>query len=178
MARLVVSETGEVAIDLAGGAFGRGAHVHPSPGCVAAAPRGLAKSFKRAVGVSGAELARALTLAADRRVLGLLSSAARSNHVEIGAEMAGASFEKGKVSLLVVARDAQSAATVGSVMRAVAKGGAVAWGTKAELGSLVQKSEVGVLGIVSRPIAAAVRTAVTMATSVAERGRATATEDR
>jgi predicted RNA-binding protein YlxR (DUF448 family)/ribosomal protein L7Ae-like RNA K-turn-binding protein len=176
MVRLVVSDGGEVAVDLAGGAFGRGAHVHPSPKCLDGAPRGLAKSFKRAVGVTPGELARAIVSAADRRALGLLSSAARSSQVEIGADTAGEAFGTGKVALLVVARDAKSAASVGSVMHAIAKGGAVAWGTKEELGSLVNKSEVAVLGIVSQPIAAALRSVVTMANRVAE--RATATEDR
>jgi predicted RNA-binding protein YlxR (DUF448 family) len=176
LVRLVVSEDGEVAVDLAGGAFGRGAHVHPSPRCLDGAARGLARSFKRAIDVAPADLAVAIVQAADRRILGLLSSAARSSQVEIGADRAGDAFENGKVSLLVVARDAKSAAQVGSVMHAVAKGGAVAWGTKEELGSLVNKSEVGVLGIVSQPIAAALQSVVTMASSVRE--RATATEDR
>jgi predicted RNA-binding protein YlxR (DUF448 family) len=190
MVRFVVSETGEVAVDLAGGKFGRGAHVHPSPRCLASAPRGLTKSFKRPITATAAELAQAVVTAADRRVLGLLSSAARMGRVEVGAENAGSAFDQGKAHLLVVARDAQSAASVGSVMHAVAQGGAVAWGTKEGLGSLVRKSEVAVLGIVSQPIAAAVRSAVTMASCVAERGdssrqerpngtgRATATEGR
>jgi ribosomal protein L7Ae-like RNA K-turn-binding protein len=176
MVRLVISEGGEVAVDLAGGAFGRGAHLHSSLKCLDGAPRGLAKSFKRQIGVTPGELARAIVTAADRRALGLLSSAARSGKVQIGADLAGEAFGTGKVALLVVARDAKSAASVGSVMHAVAKGGAVAWGTKEELGSLVNKSEVGVLGIVSQPIAAALRSVVTMASSVRE--RATATEDR
>jgi predicted RNA-binding protein YlxR (DUF448 family)/ribosomal protein L7Ae-like RNA K-turn-binding protein len=176
MVRLVVSEAGEVAVDLAGGAFGRGAHVHPSPRCLDGAGRGLAKSFKRAIAVTPAELAGAIVAAADRRVRGLLSSAARSNQVEIGADLAGEAFGTGKVALLVVARDAKSAASVGSVMHAIAQGGAVAWGTKEELGSLVNKSEVAVLGIVSQPIAAALRSVVTMASSVRE--RATAAEVR
>jgi len=190
MARLVVSETGEVAVDLAGGKFGRGAHVHPSPKCLASAPRGLTKSFKRPIGVTPVELAHAVAAAANRRVHGLLASAARSDRVEIGAEMAGKAFESGKAQLLVVARDAKSAASVGSVMHAIASGGAVAWGTKAELGSLVRKSEVAVLGIVSQSLAAALRSVVMMAGCVAERddssrqerpngtGRATATEGR
>jgi predicted RNA-binding protein YlxR (DUF448 family)/ribosomal protein L7Ae-like RNA K-turn-binding protein len=176
MVRLVVSDAGEVAVDLAGGAFGRGAHVHPSPRCLDGAPRGLARSFKRAMEVSPSELAGAIVSAAHRRAFGLLAAAARSNQVRIGADVAGDAFGRGEVELLVVARDAKSAASVGSVMHAVANGGAVAFGTKAELGSLVNKSEVGVLGIVSQPIAAAVRSVVTMASSVAD--RATATEDR
>ena len=190
LVRLVVSEAGEVAVDLAGGKFGRGAHVHPAARCLASAPRGLTKSFKRPITATAGELAQAVVTAADRRVLGLLSSAVRADRVEVGAENAGAAFDQGKAHLLVVARDAQSAASVGSVMHAISQGGAVAWGTKVGLGSLVRKSEVAVLGIVSQPIAAAVRSAVTMASCVADcgdssrqerpngTGRATATEDR
>lgn len=170
MVRIVVAESGEVAVDLAGGKFGRGAHVHPSPKCLATAPRGLSKSFKRNVAATGAELASALVSAANRRVLGLLASAARSDSLMVGAEVAGEAFQTGKALLLVVARDAESGASVGAVMHAVANGGAVAWGTKAELGSLVRKSEVAVLGIVRPQIAAAVRSAVMMASCVAERG--------
>jgi len=187
MVRLVVSDGGDVAVDLAGGRFGRGAHVHPSPRCLASAPRGLAKSFKRSIEVTPDALASALVAAANRRVLGLIASAVRSQRVEIGGEMAGKAMESGKAHLLVVARDAQSAASLGPVMRAVADGSAVAWGTKEELGRLVRKSEVAVLGIVSKPLAAAVRSAVMLASSVAQRAGSTheprargamATEDR
>jgi ribosomal protein L7Ae-like RNA K-turn-binding protein len=189
MVRLVVSEGGEVAADLAGGAFGRGAHLHPSPRCLAGAPRGLAKSFKQSIAVAPSDLAGVIAQAAQRRTHGLLASAARAGRVVVGADLAGEAFDKGKAHLLVVARDAASAAAVGSVMHAIAKGGAVAWGTKTELGSLVKKTEVGVLGIVSQPIAAAVRSAVTIANSVTEGsgpsravhggdGRKAATEDR
>jgi len=189
MVRLVVSEGGDVGVDLAGRTFGRGAHVHPSARCVASAPKGLARSFKRPIAISGAALAASMVEAADRRVRGLLASAVRSKNVDVGAERAGRAYDDGKAHLLVVARDAQSAVSVGTVMHAIAKGGAVAWGTKVELGSLVRKSEVAVLGIVSQRIAAALRSAVTMANGVTDSGapdreqrpngtrRATATED-
>jgi len=176
-----------VAVDLAGGRFGRGAHLHPSPKCLDHAPRGLARSFKRSIVVTPEKLATALVSAADRRVLGLLASAARMRGVEIGGEMAGRAIESGSVHLLVVARDARSAASLGPVMRAVAGGKAVSWGTKEELGRVVGKSEVSVLGIVSRSLAAAVRAAVILASSVAQRAGSTheprargamATEDR
>jgi predicted RNA-binding protein YlxR (DUF448 family) len=168
MVRLVVSEAGEVAVDLARGAFGRGAHVHASPKCIASAPKGLARSFKRSIAIGPAELAQALAQAADRRARGLVAAAVRSGRFEVGAETAGEAFEKGRVSLLVVARDAAAAASVGSVMRAVAKGGAIAWSTKAELGRLVGKSEVGVLGIVSPSIAEALRSTLGVASRATE----------
>jgi len=187
MVRLVLSESGEVAVDLAGGQFGRGAHVHASPRCLASAARGLMKNFRRPIVTGPRELAQAIAAAADRRVAGLLASAARTRQLEVGAETAGKAFESGTAHLLVVARDAAAAASVGSVMHAIARGGAVAWGSKAELGSLVARSEVAVLGIASRPLAAAVRSAVMVANGVAPSGGSTrgndsrgamATEDR
>jgi predicted RNA-binding protein YlxR (DUF448 family)/ribosomal protein L30E len=171
MVRLVVSNEGEVGVDLAGGQFGRGAHVHASPRCIAAAPRGLSRSFKKPVAVTSQALASAIGAAAERRARGLLSSAARTQEVEIGADHAGQAWESGKAHLLVVARDAAAGASVGTVMRAVAAGAAVAWGTKAELGALVGKSEVAVLGVTSEPLAAALRTVVRTASSVAENGK-------
>jgi predicted RNA-binding protein YlxR (DUF448 family) len=171
MVRLVVSPAGEVAVDMAGGRFGRGAHVHASPRCVAAAPRGLSKAFRQSISMTPQALAAAIVEAADRRVAGLLASAARSRNVEIGAETAGQAFENRTAHLLVVARDAAAAAAVGRVMHAVAQGGAVAWGTKASLGSLVGKPEVAVLGITSQPLAAALRSAVSTSSGVVAEDR-------
>jgi predicted RNA-binding protein YlxR (DUF448 family) len=171
MIRLVVAPGGEVAVDLAGGQFGRGAHVHAAPRCVATAPRGLSKAFHENVSVTAEALAQAIVAAADRRIAGLLASAARSRNLEVGAEMAGQAFENGKAHLLVVARDAAAAASVGRIMHAVAKGGAVAWGTKTSLGSLVGKLEVAVLGITSQPLASALRLAVSMSNGVVAEDR-------
>jgi predicted RNA-binding protein YlxR (DUF448 family) len=171
MVRLVVSPEGEVAVDLAGGQFGRGAHVHVSPRCLASAPRGLARSFRRPVPVSPEALASTIVAAADRRTRGLLASASRAQEVEVGAERAGQAWESGKARLIVVARDAAAGASTGPVLRAIAAGEAVAWGIKTELGALVGKSEVAVLGITSMPLAVALRTVVRMASSVAENGK-------
>ena len=67
MLRLIVAPTGEVAIDLAGGKFGRGAHVHATPRCLAGTPRGLTKSFRRPIEVTTNALASAIV--ADVSVL-------------------------------------------------------------------------------------------------------------
>lgn len=172
MVRLVVSPEGEVAVDLAGGTFGRGAHVHVSPRCLAGAPRGLARSFKRPIAEAANELARTIVQAIDRRAQGLLASAARAKRVQIGADLAGSAYESGKADLLVVARDAAAGAQTGPVRRAIAAGDAVAWGTKADLGALVGKSEVAVLGVSSERIAVALASVVRMASSVAENDKA------
>ena len=169
--RLVIAPSGEVAVDLAGGQFGRGAHVHASPRCVAAAPRALSKSFHQRIGATAQDLAQAIVAAADRRIAGLLASAARSRNLEVGAEQAGLAFENGNAHLLVVAKDAAAAASIGRIMHAVANGGAVAWGTKILLGSLGGKLEVAVLGITSQPLAAALRSAVSMSNGVVAEDR-------
>src|SRR5690242_7446206 len=100
MVRLVVSPEGEVAVDLAGGRFGRGAHVHVAPRCLAGAPRGLSRSFRRPIAVDAGTLASLVIAAAERRTRGLLASAARAEAVQIGAEMAGQAWESGKAHLL------------------------------------------------------------------------------
>jgi ribosomal protein L7Ae-like RNA K-turn-binding protein len=117
-------------------------------------------------------LASTIVAAAERRARGLLSSAARSEWIEIGADRAGKAFESGDAFLLVVARDAAAGASTGPVLRAIADGVAVGWGTKAELGALVGKSEVAVLGVTSKRLAVALRTVVRTASSVAENGKA------
>src|SRR5579863_4130023 len=71
MVRLVVAED-EVAFDLAGGSFGRGAHVHARPDCLAKAPRGLSRALRRDPGIDTRELGRLLLAACDRRTGGLL----------------------------------------------------------------------------------------------------------
>jgi predicted RNA-binding protein YlxR (DUF448 family)/ribosomal protein L30E len=187
MIRLIVASDGEVGVDLAGGRFGRGAHIHATAECLAKAPRGLAKAFHHPVTSSAEDLARVITAAVDRRVAGLLASAVRAGEVEIGAQAAGDAYATNKARLLVVARDAAAAASVGTVMTAIAAGGAVAWGTKVGLGSLVGgSSDVAVIGIVSEKLSAAVKAAVMIGNGMAPCGpaqgrspqTAAATEDR
>jgi predicted RNA-binding protein YlxR (DUF448 family) len=157
LVRVVVGPQGEVAFDLAGGAFGRGAHVHPSLSCLEkAASKGLSRSFGVAVHCDGAALSALLVEAADRRIEGLLSSAARSGLVVIGFESVDTALVRDEVVLAVVARDAGGCASSRSIQQAVSEGRAVAWGTKAVLASLVCRVEVSVLGIRSSKIGASV----------------------
>lgn len=161
MVRVVLGPEGQVAVDLAGGAFGRGAHVHASPACVRkAAPRGLARSFRAEVKVTPEELAREVALATAKRVAGLLASAIRSKHVATGADAVTESVATEAAELVVVAGDAGAVATSGAVRHAVAEGRAVGWGTKAILGDLSGRASVAVLAVTSRRLADAIRQAV------------------
>ena len=163
LVRLVLGPGGEVAVDAAGGGFGRGAHVHPRPSCVEkAAQRGLARAAKGKVSLlwdeapepSGEEapsettssgklvpldagsLSRAIVRALDRRVQGLIVAASRARKVALGADAVTGADGRGEAELVVVATDAAAGSELSAVRRAVSEGRAVAWGTKKVLATL------------------------------------------
>ncbi len=150
--RMVVEE-GEVAFDLAGGAFGRGAHVHPRVACLERAPRGLARAFHdNRLEVTPRELGARLVAACDRRMVGLLLAARRTHALAIGAEAASDALRRGP-ALLLVAADAGSVARTLEVGAAVASGRVVAWKTKNELGALLGEQSVAICAVCHAGIA-------------------------
>jgi hypothetical protein len=164
LVRLVV-EDGEVAFDLAGKAFGRGAYVHARPSCLAAAPRGLQRSLRPrrpssdAGGVSApridpATLGERLRSACDARIAGLLLAARRLRAVEIGTEAALRVLGSEGSALAVVAVDAGSIAASRELERAAARGRAMAWSTKIELGALLGVDPVAICAVCHDSIAA------------------------
>jgi predicted RNA-binding protein YlxR (DUF448 family)/ribosomal protein L7Ae-like RNA K-turn-binding protein len=181
LVRLILGPEGEVAVDPGDGGFGRGAHVHPRPDCLAkAVQRGLAKAAKgRVHSVSSGEgelaplrpdtLAAAIKAAMDRRVEGLLAAAVRSRQVALGADAVTGACARGEAALVVVACDAAAAADLAEVRRAISEGRAVSWGTKLSLGALfgggeaARPSGVGVVALTSSRIGAAVREAIHIA---------------
>lgn len=152
LVRLVVADD-EVAFDLAGGAFGRGAHLHARPACLEKAPRGLARVFRRAVKPDSAALGRMLVDACNRRIAGLLLAARRSREIAVGADASLEALARG-APLCVVALDAGSLATSMEVNRCVAAGRAVAWGTRSELGGLLGEQSVAICAVRHTGIAA------------------------
>jgi predicted RNA-binding protein YlxR (DUF448 family) len=177
--RLVLGPEGEVACDLGGGAFGRGAWVHPRPECLAAGvPRGLERALRGKVNTTAHALAAQLRLTAQRRLLSLLSSARRSKNAAVGTTAVKQAAEAGAVRLYVVAVDARAAADAPWIERAVADGQAIAFGSKTELGKTVGQSrrrraaadmtdglsEVGVVAILDDGLARAIHRAHALAT--------------
>ena len=107
-----------VAVDMAGGKHGRGAHVHARTECLdRAAKSGLSRSFKTKVTVTADELAQQIADGADRRIAGLLAGAWRGRLLGIGADAAIAALDKG-APCLVVAGDAGSLIERGAFARA------------------------------------------------------------
>ena len=155
-----------VAVDLAGGAVGRGAWVHGRHACLdSAARRGLARAARARVDVDVERLGAAINAAAERRVVGLLGAARRSGQLAVGSTAVEQALEQGRVSLLLVAQDAAAAAGSTAVREAIVHGRAAVWGTRASLGELArgEGSVVGVIGVLSESIAAATRQAMALA---------------
>jgi predicted RNA-binding protein YlxR (DUF448 family) len=153
--RLVVAD-GEVAFDLAGGSFGRGAHVHPRPQCLAQAPRGLARAFHRPFDVTAADRGARRVAACDRRLVGLLLAARRTRSLAIGGEAATDALRRGP-ALAIVAIDAGRVASSPVVEAAVGSGNAVAWKTKTELGALLGEESVAICAVCHAGIAVEVK---------------------
>lgn len=152
--RLILSPDGDVAVDAGDGSFGRGAHVHPRPDCLAKACKGgIARAMKTNVRVTPAELGTQMADALDRRMEGLVLAARRTNALEIGADAACAALGK-DAPLVVVARDAGSVIEKMTVADAIAEGRAVAWGTKERIGGLLGRSEVAIAAVTNKSIAA------------------------
>lgn len=185
--RLILGPGGVVAVDPGDGGFGRGAHVHPRPECLAGAvSRGLARAAKGRVhsihedpepaakGSTGepsqglvplttVSLARAIRTAMGRRIQGLLRAAVRSQGVAIGADAVTGACQRGEAALVVVACDAAAGADLPEIRRAIAEGRAVAWGDKQQLGAIAggpREHGVAVMAIGSPTLGAAIAGAV------------------
>jgi len=145
LVRMVVSDD-EVVFDLAGGAFGRGAHVHARPACLAAAPRGLARSFKREIKLGADELGRRLVAACDRRMTGLLLAARRTGALAVGTDESLGAIRRG-APLAIIAVDAGVIAKSREVEHAIADGKAIAWMTKVDLGAMLGETTVAICAV-------------------------------
>jgi hypothetical protein len=170
----IVATGDEFAFDLAGGAFGRGAHLHARLACIEKAPRGLGRGLRgrprravpaldarsregvrerEAVKADPATIGRRLVEACDRRMAGLLLAAHRSRALAIGADAALEALEQG-APLAVVAIDAGSVAETAEMQRCVAAGRAMAWRTRSELGGLLGERSVAICAVRHAGIAA------------------------
>jgi predicted RNA-binding protein YlxR (DUF448 family) len=148
LVRVVLGPDGALAPDPRGGAFGRGAWLHPRPEClVRAVPRGVARALRAEVKTNAEEFSALMRGAGMRRLLGLVGSAFRAKKAVVGATAVEEVLANGEKCLVLVATDAQAAAAGYGVARAVALGRALAASTKVELGAALGRAEVGVAAI-------------------------------
>lgn len=145
----------EVVVDAAGGAFGRGVHVHARPDCLArAAKTGLARSLRTAIKVDPKVLATDIEAALARRATGLLSAAKRARKVAVGADATVDALNAQRAVFVVVATDAAHAAGLGPVQAAITEGRAAAWLDRVALGALFNRAEVAVCAVLDGRIGA------------------------
>jgi predicted RNA-binding protein YlxR (DUF448 family)/ribosomal protein L7Ae-like RNA K-turn-binding protein len=155
---------GTLAVDLADSRFGRGAHVHASKECVQKALRGgFAKVFKCKVEGSVESFGEQITIAADRRIDGLLTGARRGKHAISGADVVRAAYRDGSAVLVVVASDAAAAAKLPEVQEAISQGKAIAWSNKQRLGAIFGRDEIAVCAVLHEGVAKAIGSARRMA---------------
>ncbi len=155
--RLVLGPDGDVVPDVAGGAFGRGAWVHPRPECLASSvPRGLERALRGKVTAGAAQVTALLRQAGARRLLGLVSAARRARKAAVGSTAVKEALQGGRAKLVIVAVDARSAADTPGLEQAVRAGMALAFGNKAELGNALGQAEVGVVAITDDGLAQAI----------------------
>jgi predicted RNA-binding protein YlxR (DUF448 family) len=154
LVRLVVGPDGEVVPDLSGGAFGRGAWVHPRPACVADAVKaGLSRGLKTKVTTSVSVVTELVRKAAERRALSLLQAAERGRLAALGATPLEEAERDGRVELLVLARDAKASAELSAVARLGQRGRVRLFKSKAELGAAFGRDELGLVGLLSADLA-------------------------
>jgi ribosomal protein L7Ae-like RNA K-turn-binding protein len=149
--------------DLKGRSFGRGAWVHPRPQCLKRLQQALQKSFKAPVTTTTPQALWLLHSAAETHVNRILGDARRQGLLIYGSDQTGADWLAGRVQLVLIARDARAAAQLSFVEDATRAGKVQVWATKAELGALFGRAEIGVLGVRDRGLAQRLFGAIAMA---------------
>lgn len=146
--------SGEIAVDVARNASGRGGNVHPSAPCVAKALRGgFARVFKTKITSTPQAVGAQIVDSVDRRIDGLLGGAKRGKLLAIGADAVKEAWNERKARLIVVAKNAAAAAAQSEVQNAVASGKAIGWMDKAHLGALFGRDEVAVVAVLDDGVA-------------------------
>jgi predicted RNA-binding protein YlxR (DUF448 family) len=170
--RLVVGPEGDVVPDLAGGAFGRGAWVHPRLACLEGAVRGgLSRGLKTQIKTDVPQVVSQLRQAAVRRTISLLQAAQRAKRVAIGTAALEDAERDGRVELLVLASDAKASADLSAVRRLGERGRVRLFSTKAELGAAFKRDELALIGLVSTDLSREVSRMISVS-ELEEPGRA------
>ncbi|MBS2019196.1 MAG: DUF448 domain-containing protein [Deltaproteobacteria bacterium] len=179
LVRVVLGPEGEIGVDLAGGRFGRGAHVHATTDCVAkAAKGGLSKAFKTRVEAKPEDIGAQIATGAARRIDGLLAGARRGKLAIAGADVVREALRDGSAKKIIVATDAAAATRLPEIEEAIRLGNAIAYGDKAKLGALFGRDEVAVIAVLDQGVAEAIGSVRIMALPFAGLERAWSSEVR
>lgn len=156
LVRFVASKDGQIVFDLAGGAWGRGAWLHPRTDCLVKSARSLGRALRQPIAQSPTELHQALVTAAWRRIKNLVVSAKRAGQLCVGAEEAERAWEDRSLALLLWADDARVGASLPWIAQALAQGRVLVAPSLATMGEWVGVQEVTLAAIIDSRIATAV----------------------
>ncbi|GAC1351304.1 MAG: hypothetical protein NVSMB1_03030 [Polyangiales bacterium] len=170
MIRLVLIESPDgscsIAPDAKGGAFGRGAHVHPCRECLErGCQRGLSRAFRRDLRADPVALASTIARAFDRRLCGLISGGVRGGLLAVGTDAVADALRAGRAHLILLAADATAAAERTAVQQATERGIVLVYGDKLQLARAIGRAPletrdgVAVLAVTDMALAAAIRRA-------------------
>lgn len=154
----MVDGDGRVALDPKAARGGRGAWVHPSRACIDAmvkrhaAERTLKVPAQR--DLDAAALVRDLCEALRAKAASLIVVASRTRTIAFGADAVANALERGRVPLVVVARDAGGVASAIAQESVGAATHVARFSTKSELGRVFNRGEVALLALLDARIAA------------------------
>jgi predicted RNA-binding protein YlxR (DUF448 family) len=136
---------------------GRGASVHPSRKCIEQGIKrgGFARAASARVDADAETLCDALTTQLAMRAKGLLLGAIRGKLAVVGADGTEKAIAERRIVALVLASDASARTSEVAASMARLGGRAVTLMTKAELGKLLGRDEVAVIGLVDDGVAGA-----------------------
>jgi predicted RNA-binding protein YlxR (DUF448 family) len=173
LVRLVVGETAPfVAVDLGRRLGGRGVSVHPKKACIRSATLrgGLARALRGVARVEPESIERMVVEQYQQRAMGLFSAAQRSRKLALGGDAVRTALKANKGDLLIRTKDSRGRGDE-LARTATALGCAtVTWGTKASLGDAFDRSELGVLLVTDRGIAAAIEDCLSHVAALSEDG--------
>ena len=156
LVRFVASKDGGVVFDLAGGAWGRGAWIHPRTDCLVKSVRSLGRALRQPIAQTSTELHQALVTAAWRRIKSLVVSAKRAGQLRVGTEEAERAGEDRSLALLLWADDVRVGANLPWIAQAVAQGRVLVAPSLATMREWVGVQEVTLAAITDSQIATAV----------------------
>lgn len=136
---------------------GRGVSVHPSQKCLGLAVDrgGFARAASARVDADAKALGEMLAAQLEQRARGLVQAAIRGRHATLGADTTQKALAERRVVSVVLASDAAARTAELSETLGRLGGHAHVLGTKAQLGKLVGRDELAVVGITDEGIAAA-----------------------
>jgi len=161
--RVVAAPDGTIAFDLAGGTFGRGAWVHPRAECLSKSVKGLSHAFRAPIAVTAREMHECLVTTAWRRAEALVRSAKGAGRLHYGADAGANVWFLGKVSLVILAHDAQSTLDLSWVRAAQDAGRAIVGPSKSILGNWCGQELVAVAAIADAGLAKAIGRSMALA---------------